>query len=927
MIPSNAMRYILTLIFIFANLTLYSQECDISINETFDSVPLIEFIESIEKTTDVKFYVKTEWIKETTITNTNSNSNLHQILESNLKNTSLKVHIYHCNTVVITNNYIIEENIPQYVYSSANQTTSSQTLKFDESSFIKLDYQSNQQNNSSLITIGDPSYKDVKRNATISGYLKDTVNDVPIVGAVIFFNNLESATVTNANGFYSISVEKGKNTMHIQSVGKKEKQIEIELFSDGTLNETLEDEAVSLQEVYVYVDKEHNVRNIQLGLEKLDANTIKQIPSSAGEPDILKSTILLPGVQTVGEGASGFNVRGGSVDQNLVLIDNAPIYNTSHLFGFFSAINTEMVNELKLYKSSYPSSYGGRLSSIFDVKLKKGNADKFSMSGGISPITGKILIEGPLAKEKISYIVSGRSTYSDWLLKRINSPVLQNSEASFYDINAKINYDINRKNWVQIGAYKSSDNFKLNSDTTYTYKNLNGNLLWKHKFNDRLYLNTTGVFSNYNYNIGSNAAANSAFDLMYDIKHYEIKTDLTYRLHEYHKLSFGANSIYYQLNPGELNPASNISNLTKIELDNEQGIESAIYINDEYQLSNRLSFNLGFRYSFYHSLGPAKVYRYSENSPKNAESRVDSSMFGKNSITARYANPEIRVSARYQLFDNNSIKASFTQMTQYIHMLSNTMSVSPTDIWKLSDPHIEPQKSNQYSLGYYHNLHHNMFETSVEGYLKDSKNLLEYKPGAELILNSDLETDLLAGDGKAYGIEFMVRKKYGKLNGWFSYTYSRSLIKVDSEHAEEKINDGNYFPTNYDKPHDFTIVSNYKISRRISFSGTMTYNTGRPITYPVSWYSLRDRQVLHYSDRNEYRIPDYFRFDIAINIEGNLKIKKLAHSSWTFSVYNLTGRDNVYSIYFVSDKENNLKGYKLSIFSEPMPSLTYHFKF
>jgi hypothetical protein len=917
----------LIILLLILSFDLRSQPCDIFIKDRADSISFLEFIDKTEKAYHLQFFVKEEWIDSLKISVNKVPVSLKDLLEENFKDTGLSFYFYSCNKIIITRDYVYIKDIPESFFPGVMEPNSDRTIRYDESSFFRIEYLDTYYNQSDRISIGDPSQKYQGSKASVNGYIMDTINDIPLVGAVIYFDDLESATVTDIKGFYTIRIEKGIHTMHIKSVGKKEKSLEVEIFSDGTLNETLEDEAVSLDEVFIYADKEHNVRGLQLGFEKLDMNTIRQIPNPVGETDILKMALLLPGVQTVGEGSSGFNVRGGSADQNLLLIDNAPIYNSSHLFGFFSAINAEMVNDFRLYKSSYPAYYGGRLSSVFDVNLKKGSNEKFSVQGGISPITGKLLAEGPIVKDKASFIISGRSTYSDWILDRINSPVIQNSKASFYDLNGKINAELNKNNELQLSMYTSSDNFRLNSDTNYAYHNLNGSLLWKHRFGDRLTVNTTGVFSEYEYDVNYTRDSVYAFSLSYKIRHYEGKIDFLFLLNAHHKLRFGLNSIFYQLDPGKLEPASPSSNIAPLYLDTEQGVESALFINDEYSINERLMLNLGLRYSLFYSLGPSKVYTYSDDAPRNTESRIDSTFYGKNQISGRYGFPEFRISARYQLSSANSIKASFSAMTQYIHMLTNTMSVSPTDTWTLSNPNLPPQRSQQYSLGYYHNFYHNMYEASIELYYKKLDNMLEFKPGAQLLVNPDLELELISGEGRAYGIEMLLKKKQGRLNGWVSYTYARSLIRVESEFAEERINQGEFYPTTFDKPHDFTLVSNYRISRRVSLSATITYNTGHPVSYPVAWYRYRGRELLHYSKRNEYRIPDYFRIDFSVNVEGNLKLKKLAHSSWTFSVYNLTGRDNVYSVYFVSDPYRNVMGYKLSIFSQPIPSITYNFRF
>jgi len=921
------MRISLILIIAFSlNMALRSEPCDIPISMSFDSVAFNDFILSIEKENNVHFFMKPAWIDSIFITSRIVPTTLREILNENLKGTRLYFYIYDCSKVIITRDYVFVEDVPAIASKKGDITSSEKETKHKESSFVKREFRNNREQKNGIIKIGDPSNKNVSKFATVSGRIMDTINHIPINGAVVFFDNTRFAGITDRNGLYSVNTELGIHSMHIRRMGKIEKILKVVIYGNGIHNESLEDETVSLPEVYVYANKENNVRDIQLGVERMDANMIKQIPSSVGESDILKTALLLPGVQTVGEGASGFNVRGGSTDQNLMLIDNSPVYNSSHLFGFFSAINAEMVQDFELYKSSFPAYFGGRLSSIVDVNLRKGNPEKFSLRGGISPVTGKLMVEGPIVKGKAAFILSGRSTYSDWILKRVNSPIMRNSDASFYDLNAKLNIDPNSNNAIQLSGYYSHDYFKLNSDTCYSYENMFGNLMWKHTFSERFSMITTGIFSEYKYHISSLADPAYAFNLKYDIQHFEGKLDFQYLMGENHKMRLGINSIRYSLSPGILEPGPDALIRGK-ELSPEQGIESALYLNDEYRLGKRLLFNLGFRYSLFYALGPAKVYKYTPESPRNLQSRMDSSLYSRNAITAKYGNPEFRISSRIQITSGNSIKASYTRMFQYIHMLTNTMAVSPTDTWTLSDPNLKPESSWQVSLGYFQNLFHDICEASAELYYKESDNILDFKPGAQLLLNPDLELDLLAGKGRAYGIELMIRKKFGKLNGWVNYTYSRSLIKIDSKFMEEKINGGRYYPTNYDKPHDFNIVSNYKFSRRISASATITYSTGHPITYPVGWYSLRGRDLLHYSNRNEYRIPDYFRVDFSLNLEGNLKIKKLAHSSWSLSVYNLTGRNNIYSVYFVSDPYSYIKGYKLSVFSRAIPSITYNFKF
>jgi hypothetical protein len=645
-----------------------------------------------------------------------------------------------------------------------------------------------------------------------------------------------------------------------------------------------------------------------------------------GEADIFKAALLLPGVQTVGEGASGFNVRGGSTDQNLIIMNGAPVFNTSHLFGFFSAFNPDVIKEFKLYKSGIGAEYGGRISSVFDITTRIGNRKNLSGAGGISPVTGRLVLEGPIIREKASFILAARSTYSDWILKQIRDPAIRNSAASFYDLNGKIGLDMNENNNLEISAYYSKDYFRLNSDSAYRYDNTNVVLAWNHIFSEKLTADFSGNYSSYHYHITSESDGLQAFNMTYGIGYSELKGSFSYFPAYSHRIKFGASLIRYHLDPGSLGPLNEKSIVAPVDMEDERAIESAIYLSDAYNLSPDLSLYGGIRISCYNFLGPKTVFDYYEGVPVDPTSLYDTTSYTRGAFIRTYGGPEFRLSARYKLSGSSSVKISYNRMRQYLNMLSNTTAVSPTDTWKLCDRNIRPQVGDQYAIGLYKDFRSQRVETSIELYYKSIKDIIEYKGGARLIMNAAIEQDLINGRGRAYGAELMVKRTAGKLNGWISYTYARTLIKVDSEFPVERINNGAWFPANHDKPHDITMAGNYRFSRRFSISTNVTYSTGRPITYPVAKYRVRNKTVLHYTSRNEYRIPDYFRWDLSANVEGNLRSKKLAHSSWSFSVYNVTGRDNVYSVYFVSS-ERNVSGYRLSIFSRPVFTITYNFKF
>jgi hypothetical protein len=665
---------------------------------------------------------------------------------------------------------------------------------------------------------------------------------------------------------------------------------------------------------------------MQMGLEKLDIKTMRQVPTAFGETDILRVVLTLPGVKSVGEGSTGMNVRGGATDQNLILFNDAVIYNPSHLFGFFSAFNPDILKTVELYKSAIPAKYGGRLSSVLDIRTRDGNNKKLSGAGGIGLLTSRLTLEGPIIKDKTSFIIGGRTTYSDWILNRLPNSTFKESSASFYDVNAHISHEINEQNTVYLTGYSSQDKFKLASDTTFKYLNQTASIKWKHIFSNKLYGVLTGAHSNYKYNINSEGNPVNASELTYGINQSSIMADFSYFPAAKHALDFGVSSTLYRVAPGSLNPVGPESLIVPDLLDPEKGLESAVYASDQITISPRFSVMVGLRYSFYQALGPKSVNQYVPGVSKTLGTITDTIAYQDGEVMANYQGPEYRLSARYGLTDNSSVKLSFNRMRQYIHMLSNTASMSPTDIWKLSDSHIRPQVGDQIAIGYYHNFRANTIETSVEAYQKKMNDFVDYKSGATLILNHHIETDVVNAEGKAYGVEVMVKKLTGKINGWMSYTYSRSLVRVNQSTGSDVINDGTYYPSNFDKPHDFTLIGNYRFSRRFSTSLNFTYSTGRPITLPLYKFYDGSSMRVYYSDRNEYRVPDYYRADFALNMEGNHKVKKLAHSSWTLAVYNLTGRRNPYSIYFKSE-EGQIKGYQLSIFGQPIPTLTYNFRF
>jgi hypothetical protein len=762
-------------------------------------------------------------------------------------------------------------------------------------------------------------------HATIAGNVKDAETGEPIAGASVYIEKPLIGAMTDQFGYYSITIPKGRTTLLIKSIGMKQTRRQVMLHSDGKLNVELDQEITPLKEVVVTSDRDARVAGMQMGMDKLDIRVMKQMPLALGETDIMKVILTLPGVQSVGEGTVGLNVRGGATSQNLILYNDATVYNPSHLFGFFSTFNPDVLKNVELYKSGVTADYGGRLSSVLDVHTREGNTKKISGSGGISPITGRFTLEGPIIKEKTSFLIGVRSTYSNWILRKVDYKDINKSSASFYDINLAITHKFNDTDNLYLSGYFSKDKFSFATDTAYAYSDRNLSLKWKHVFNNKFYGVLTAGTSQYEYSLdGETEVPTNTFRMDFRVAQYNVKADFNYFLNEKHTITAGIGAIRYALNPGSFLPDGSESIVNPDILQKEYGLESALYIGENFDVTPNLSLYGGVRYSFYQARGPKDVIIYGPNAPREINSMVDT--VRRDGGVATYSGLEPRFSLRYLVGKNSSVKLSYNRMRQYVQMLSNTTAITPTDIWKLSDNYVKPQIGDQYSIGFYKNFKNGLIETSVEAYYKDIQSTIDYKEGAVLLMNHHLETDIVEAEGKAYGVEFLVKKTAGKVNGWITYTYSRSFLKMNGAFKSEIVNGGEYYPTSYDKPHAVNFIGNYKFSRRFNFSLNVVYSTGRPITVPIGKYEIDGVERVYYSNRNEERIDDYFRTDISINIEGNHRIKKLAHSSWTLAVYNLLGRSNPYSVYFTSE-QGVIKGYQLSIFARPIPTITYNFKF
>ncbi|MEZ4952746.1 MAG: TonB-dependent receptor [Saprospiraceae bacterium] len=756
---------------------------------------------------------------------------------------------------------------------------------------------------------------------TLSGHIRDATNGEELIGANIYVEGLGIGTSTNVYGFYSLSLEPNDYKVSFSYLGYQSQTIDVSLNGSQTLDMELDLEGLLAAEIVVTAEAEdQNVKNIEMSVEKLSAVQIKQIPQVMGEADLIRSIQLLPGVSTVGEGATGFNVRGGSVDQNLILLDEATVYNSSHLFGLFSVFNVDAIKDSKLYKGGIPAKYGGRLSSVLDVRQRDGNRKNFAANGGIGLIASRLTLEGPIQKDESSFMVAGRSSYGHLFLKF--NPDLKDNVVYFYDLNAKANFTLSDKDRIYLSGYFGRDVFNFGDEFSSDWGNATGSIRWNHLFSDKLFSNFTAIYSDYGYSFGV-PEGSEAFDWDANIYNYVFKGDFSYFLNPKSELDFGVEANLYRFHPGRARGLGDESIFNEIDVQHQHALEGAIYASYEHEPIRNLTLQYGLRFSTFQRLGSEDIYLYENGIPTDREAIVDTVSYSKNEKIISFSAPEPRFSANYVINNQQSVKFSYNRMRQYIHLVSNTTSATPIDIWTPSGKYIDPATVDQVALGYFRNFKSNAYEASIEGFYKDFDNLLDYKDGAELLLNSTLETELLSGEGRAYGLELSVRKNKGAITGWVSYTLSRSERKVPG------INDGEYFPSNYDKTHDLSITAAWKINERWQLSSNFAFATGRPITYPASRYVYDGITVPHYNNRNGARTPDYHRLDIGVQLTPKKNKDRRWQSSWDFGVYNAYARKNAYSIFFRQNEDNPLEteAVRLSIFGSVLPYVTYNFSF
>ncbi|MCZ8091142.1 TonB-dependent receptor [Flavobacterium sp.] len=771
---------------------------------------------------------------------------------------------------------------------------------------------------------------------TISGYVEDSKTGEKLFGVNVYTNS-KSGNVTNEYGYFSFSLEEGKHTIYVSYIGFKTIEKEINVSSNSKVDFKLEEDSFNLNEVVISTTKiENKVKSTEMSVNTLKASTIKKLPAILGEPDVIKSIQLLPGVSSVNEASSGFNVRGGNADQNLILLDDATIYNASHLFGFFSVFNSDAIKDVKLYKGGIPSTYGGRLSSVLDVRQKEGNKKEFNGEAGIGLILSRVLVEGPIKKDSLgqgkgSYMFAGRRSYVDaftFLDDEFKDNVL-----FFYDLNLKANYDLNEKNKIFLSGYFGRDRFELPKFIGTSWGNAIGTIRWTNAISEKLFFQTSAIFSNYDYEL-DNLRSGSEFRWKSNITNFNFKPKLTWYASSNATVRTGVDITHYKFNPGKIS-AINGSSITAEKFQNNFALENGMYIDAEFDLSEKINIQAGLRFSNFMRLGNESIRIYETGKPLSfdpvygvyEENEVESEKkYGSGEVIKQFNNLEPRFSMRYLLNDRNSLKTSYNRIYQYIHLVTNTTSPTPLDVWTPSGPYIKPQFADQIALGYFSNVKESSYDFSVEAYYKKLTNVTDFKDGADLLFREDVETQVVQGVGRAYGLEFLLNKNTGKLTGWLSYTLSRSENKING------INNNEYYANNVDQLHRLNLVGLYKTNSRWEFGGVFTFSTGRPVTYPTGRYEQNGLVVADYSERNGNRLPVYHRLDISATLNPKKDSNKTG--KWIFSIANLYNRQNAASIFFreiseVNDVEiatGNTEATKLSFFGI-VPSVTYEFKF
>ncbi len=762
------------------------------------------------------------------------------------------------------------------------------------------------------------------QKVTLSGYIRDKADGEALIGATVYVNELKTGTVTNAYGFYAVSLPKGTYNFTFGYLGYEDVKQKITLNSEQELNIRLSENTKEINEVAVYSEKkDRNVESVEMSMQKMPVKLVSKLPSFMGEVDIIRSIQLLPGIQSGGEGSGGLYVRGGGPDENLVILDEAPVYNASHLLGFFSVFNADAIKDIQVYKGGIPAEYGGKASSVIDIRMKDGNSRNFAVTGGIGNISSRLTLEGPVIKDKWSFILSGRRTYADFLGKLLGIEQLQENKLYFYDLNGKSNIQLGAHDRLYVSVYTGDDYAKIGKSIYMRWGNQTGTLRWNHLFGSKLFSNTSLIYSLYNYNVGIPGDGADQFDWTSQIRDYNFKEDLTWFLNTDNKLKMGINLIQHHFQPGKIDVNEN-SYFHDLELTPYNAVEASAYASNEQNIGARITMKYGLRFSLFQQIGKGKVREYANPESPDASEIVNIKEYKKGElIGVPYTYLEPRFAFKYTVGPTSSVKASYNRMVQNLHLISNTNSPTPLDIWLPSNKYIKPLVADQVAMGYFRNFNNNVYETSVEVYYKNMENVIDYIDGAQLFLNENIETQLLSGAGYAYGLELLVKKQQGKFTGWIGYTLARSMRKIAGINHDEP------YPSSYDRTHDLSVVLTWEINPRWNLSGSWVFSTGNPTSYPIAKYQVQGNTLYYYADRNSNRIPDYHRLDLSVNYDFKKNEHRKFKQSLNLSLYNVYARRNAYSVTFRpnEDNPNVSEAVRLSIIGTIIPALTYNFNF
>ncbi len=785
-----------------------------------------------------------------------------------------------------------------------------------------------------MIMVGNPNEFGRFSRVTVTGKVFDGSTGEPLFGAVIYEPETGRGATTNPNGIFTLEIPAGEVRLRISYLGYEERFQHLRVFGPGNIDLQLFASSTQLDEVTIMARRAgQNLESSRMGMMYLDAKSIKELPVTFGEKDIVRSITLLPGVQTLGEFGAGFVVRGSSTDQNLILIENVPLFNPSHLFGLISVINPDLLSSASLIKSGTPARYGERAASVLDIKLGNGlDAKEGKLRGGIGVMNSRLLLEVPVIKERASFALGGRFSNPDLFLRKMPTEDLYNSSAGFFDLNGLVKISLGQKNLITLFGYYSADQFSFMGETNYAYASTLGSLRWNRILGPRMSSTLILGQSNYGFETSEVPELNPTvhFRLKSAINYQTAKWSLNFHPNQQHNIELGISAVKYDIDPGQLTPMGKFSVIKQDQMESEQARELAAYLSDDFSLSDRISMELGMRVNLFQYLGPATIYFYEEGLPRIFENITDSVFYDSSKAIKSYSNLEPRIGIRFSTGEYSSVKFSYTSINQHIFLISNTSIMGPADLWKLSDTHLKPLRNDQFALGYYKNFKENTIEFSAEAYYKLINNAYEYKSGAEIAMNRYIETDMVKVYGYNYGLEFLLSKPAGRLSGWTSYTYSISRVKSNSPFPESQINKNQYFPANFDRPHNLVINTNLNLSRRWRFGATFNYSTGRPVTLPELSYFYENNHLLYFSDRNKYRLPDYHRLDVSISLNENLRLTGRGKSSFTFSVMNVYGRKNPHSVFYKKDPGGawsvpTFKLYQMYIIARPIPTFTLNF--